>query len=246
MFVVCTLDIESTGLSPDDHEITEIAYVIKEWGAKKPLIIEHAYCLTTGKLTPEITELTGITDYLLSQAGMPVKDIVGSLCLDLYKHGVTHILAQNGVGFDRKFLVKVMPDSILSAIPWIDSKADIQWPASFKSNSLKFLACELGFLNPFPHDALSDVFTTIKVVELAEKAGICTFAGMVEYSQIPWAYVVSNASFDQKDAAKAMGYRWESIDEFRHPKAWVNKFKENELEVAQQKAMEAGFKIRKG
>jgi len=247
MPIICTLDLETTGLSFEDDQITEIAYVIKEWGARKPLCIRHFYLESSVKVNEFIEGLTGITDDLLEKAGKDPTSTLLTLMSDLSEFGAEYILAQNGAGFDKPMLTSKCNELAvyMNDLPWIDSQHDIEWPERFKSKSLTFLACELGFLNPFPHDALSDVLTTIKVVELAEKEGITSIDEMISDSKIPWVYVQINADFHTKETAKQLRYRWEKIDDVYCAKGWINKFKENKLPQAKQDAEAVGLKIRR-
>lgn len=249
MPVICTIDLETSGLDFEKDYITEIAYVIKEWPSRKPLAIRHSYIKCPVELSEFIVGLTGITDDLLEKVGDGPVQVLSKLNEDLDEFEVDYILAQNGVGFDRPMLVsKCKEYGILcraGGMNWIDSREDIEWPETFKSTSLTFLACELGFLNPFPHDALSDCMTTNKVVEVAIEKGIVTLDGMIENSKIPWVYVQCNATYDTKEVAKKLRYRWERIDEVYCPKGWINKFKEHKLDQAKADAEAVGLRIRR-
>ncbi len=258
MKVICTLDLETTGLDFENDTITEFAYVIKEWGNKKPLLISHNYLKTSVEVSEFITELTGIDNRLLEVAGHKCEEVFKKFLTDITDFEVEYVLAQNGACFDLPMLKAKLGgtdfksemynnfrDAFFRDVSWIDSQHDIEWPARFKSKSLTFLACELGFLNPFPHDALSDVMTTNKVVELAEKEGITTLDRMIEYSRIPWVYVECNADFNSKEKAKELRYRWERLDEVYRPKRWINKFKENKLKEATADIEAVGLEMRR-
>jgi len=122
---------------------------------------------------------------------------------------------------------------------------DVHWPKSFKHLNLKALCAEMDFCHNEAHTALIDSIATDKMLSRAIDRGITSIPQMIEHSLIPWIYVEANATFDQKEAAKKLRYRWEQIDDVRVPKRWINKFKETKLDAAKAAALEAGFSIRR-
>lgn len=229
--IICGIDLETTGLSPDKDHIIEMAYVIKGWCDPKPIAVGHSYFTTSIPLTKEIQELTRIDDKLLSLAGRDISVGLSALAHDCDKYGVAFMLGHNGRAFDKLFLQKVVAeigggealDRYLN-IPWLDSKEDIIYPGTVKTTRLTYLAAEHGFLNPFPHSALFDVMTMLNVAERYP------FDQMVERSKMPTLIVRALVSFDDKQLAKDRSYYWEKWADKSFPKMWVKGIKEGDFD----------------
>ena len=95
----CIVDIETTGLSPKSHEITEIAAI--QVNEKFEVISEMSRLLRTSQPVPwHITQLTGISDSLLRAEGIP---------MDLGLEEANDFLQElpsfaHNASFDRRFL----------------------------------------------------------------------------------------------------------------------------------------------
>ncbi|MGL4393891.1 MAG: single-stranded-DNA-specific exonuclease RecJ [Brevinema sp.] len=95
---VC-FDIETTGLDPEQDEITEIAAIITKNGIE----IAHFECLvkTAKPLSPQITQITGITNEMLAEKGIPVTEALEKF---LEFIGDRTLIGHNIIGFDMKFM----------------------------------------------------------------------------------------------------------------------------------------------
>ena len=93
----CVVDIETTGLAPEECEIIEIAAVRYRSGRKaavfSTLIKPHS------RITPFITELTGITNDMVKDA----PDITSAI-MDFYEFAGSDMLMGYNVNFDINFL----------------------------------------------------------------------------------------------------------------------------------------------
>jgi len=245
------LDLETIGLDFKNNVITEAATVTKKLGAKKALAIKHSYLYeedryTAEQFTPEIYKLTYITRDLCLENGVDPQLVLKEISDEMKT--VDFVLAQNGVDFDRPFLAEQMniygidPSPVLDAV-WIDTKQHIRWP--FRSTHLGYIAAELGFLNPFPHDALSDTMTTFKVFETAIKEGYVTFDKMVERATGDDVWLMADVGFHTKDKAKKGGFHWENSNGLKFPKLWVKKICECDLDDEMALYKNIGFSAMK-
>lgn len=93
------IDIETSGLSPDNDRITEIAAI----HIKDGVILSEFSTLIKQDivLSPEITALTGITSEMLISEGIPIKEALEKLTAFV---GSCPIVMHNA-GFDCRFLV---------------------------------------------------------------------------------------------------------------------------------------------
>ena len=244
--IVLGIDFETSGLKPGVDFITEVAYVIKEVGRTKPLKIQHAYLRHefSGELSAEIQGITKITPDLLESQGQDPKVVAQQLLDDIDFYGVDFMMAHNAA-FDEGFFLELLKQfdhdevrlrgvDLGRATPWICSKEDIDWP--YRSTSLFYIGAELGFLNPFPHDALSDVMSMFKCVGEAVKRGILpSFSFMVEHAAKEDMYVHGNPGFHRKEEAKLLGFRWQQVDDVRVEKRWVKKIKVDDFAALKQR-----------
>lgn len=97
----------------------------------------------------------------------------------------------------------------------VDTRTDLPVPLAGK---LKYLACERGFINPFPHRALFDVMTMLRILSeydierMAERAG-------------PERPFEGARHLSGEGSSQAKGYYWKD-----GKGSWVRGFKADEVE----------------
>lgn len=162
------IDIETTGLDPEEHEITELAAM----RIRNHEVDTTFQILVNPKrpIPPEVVELTHITDDMV--AGQPTLDEV----IDIFKDFIGNdiLVGHNIFGFDAAFINSKIPTS-----PITNKVIDTMWVArkvlksridSFKLSSV----CEcLGVGVNNAHRALSD----------AEATYLC-YENMAEYAKV--------------------------------------------------------------
>ena len=82
--------------------------------------------------------------------------------------GVAFIVAHNGISFDKPIFYANATRWDMTApleLPWADTMIDIPYDPSIQTKKLSYLAAEHGFLNPFPHRAVFDVMTMLKMIQ---------------------------------------------------------------------------------
>jgi len=228
MTFICGIDIETTGLDPEKHEVTEIGYVIKRVGEHKPYcqradFIYHGHALEISK---ENHAITGITNEHIEN-GISLEKWYAQFLENISHWGVEYLVAHNGKNFDRPFLEKRLDrwsvtHQWFSDVHMIDTRTDLNH--GFGSNKLSYVACELGFVNPFPHDALSDVSTMLKVLAHFD------FKTVLARSKSKDVYIRAHCGYETKEIAKEAGFRWQTVNYITFPKMWVKCIKESELE----------------
>ncbi len=233
MPIVCGLDFETNGLDPKTCYPIEIAWVIAEYGgrtltASSSLLHDKAW--GENYVSEDIARLCGVTNLMLKRYGTcdpteAIREMV-DMCQAL---GVEYIIAHNGTVYDRVIFERY------SSYPfrWIDSRTDVPWPESIKTRKLTYLACEHGFNNPFPHNALSDVLTMLNLV------GRYSFDIVVDRSSSPMTIVRAMVSYQDRDQAKAAGYSWEKWNDLLYPKCWVKQIKQCDLHIENNR----GFRV---
>lgn len=227
--LILGLDAETTGLDLVNDRITELGLVMWDSESKQPVRIGGFLINTPKEITEEITKLTGITRAMLDKYGVNEKQAFETTISSL--NGADYIIAHNGADFD-KVLLENWASRENTALPvktWIDSKSDLPAEAYGRSASLKYMACDHGFLYD-AHRAVSDVLAMLKILSLYDVDKV------VERAKQPTVYIQALVTFDNNKLAKERGYHWKP-----ETKQWIKPIKQNELEQEQK---EAGFKLK--
>ena len=235
--ILCGVDIETSGLDKEVDHITEIGWSIKRHGIKRPLIDKRFYVRGATTIPDKVKQLTEIYPHHCEVLGKDLGVIINELLLDIRLTKAEAFVAHN-VAFDRTWLEHKAPE-LTNTIPWIDTLHDIDWSKTdVRSRHLPYLCAEYGFINPFPHNAMADVWAMLRVLDEFE------IAEVYERSKSPMVTVAALVDFEQKDKAKEQKYRWQSYNDREYPKRWVKVIKECDLDREQEVCKTAGFEIR--
>jgi DNA polymerase-3 subunit epsilon len=226
--IIAGIDFETTSVDPQTCLPTEIAII--RWDPHRNSIVESISVLLEVPLGLVIDNygITGLDSSILRQHGFSWMDVEDFILRRLQTSN--YIMAHN-VEFDRIILKRLINwDSYLGEKPfddnrWIDTMTDVPYPDNIKTRSLLHLAAEHGFLNPFPHRALFDVMTMIKI------AGMYDLNEVIRYADSPNIWVRAGVSMDDRQKAKDRNYRWDPVNKF-----WVKQIKELNLEKEEEGA----------
>lgn len=209
-------DIESTGLDFAKDRVIEVGAILYSTTQKKCLESQGFLVKTDVVITDEITKLTGITNAAVNKFGYgssDALDVVGDMML-----AADAVIGHNVVRFDKRMTTAwadregvVLPDKL-----YIDTYTDLPGAVSGK---LTLMAAEAGFLNLFPHSALADCQTVLK---LAEQYDI---EKVVERAKSPNVVVQAMVTYDTNALAKKEKFRW-----YPEKKQWYKICKEIDLE----------------
>lgn len=238
MFIkVLSLDVETTGLEINEARITEIGACLFDIDNNLPILLLSRLIKSEVKIPTEVTLKTKLTNELIEEFGVSIKDGLAELSYLAIKGRPDYILAHNGNSFDRPIIMaEIKRHSIdmcgFESIPWIDSKTDIPFEIQPDSMRLNHLAMDAGFINPFQHRALFDCMTTLKVISSFK------FEDIVAYSKIPKIKIRALTDYHQKDLAKARSYQWDSAN-----KIWTKEIGQDKLQIEIDKCKGAGFDV---
>lgn len=231
MPIVLGLDLETTGLLTATDRIIELGTVLWDTDTNKSLLLKNDLMWNSDypTITEEINRVTGITQADLEAYGNPSAQTLSQLLELGRRYKPERIVAHNGENFDKPLLIAELnrhgfTETFVHSTPWVDTKTDLPFETPPRSNHLGHLAYDMGFINPFPHRALSDVLTMLKVMSQFK------FEDILAHAAIPWVTVRAVVPFDDKQKAKDRRYSWEKIGEKSFPKMWVKRIKVNKLE----------------
>ncbi len=265
--IICAIDFESTGTDTAKDRITEIGAV---WFEQTPLdkaigdlkllgsYSKLVYDVDYPPLSEEVQEVTGLSDQVLKEEGIPFDMAVFYMMAAFEKTGAypDAFIAHNKA-FDenifkaevermwKKNLIPVMHRDFIVQIPWLCSIVDIQHPEKFRSKKLSHLALDYGCaVDPSVLHRAEDDCNLL--VEMLSRANV-DFSALLARSKVPDVIVRAivpspfgkgNDGGKGKDKAKACGYGWQRAPgtdgpEFKN--CWVKKIKESELAAEKEK-----------
>jgi DNA polymerase-3 subunit epsilon len=197
------LDVETSGLDPTKDSILEIGVILFSYDLNQSSGFCKILKMYSGLEDPgfaipeEIKKLTGICD-----EDVQGEKIAWDLIAD-WTQEVDFVVAHNA-SFDKSFVnAHEVLNPFFKNKMWLCTLKHPDWEAlSIQTRKLQYLASELGFVNPFPHRALSDCLTTFKIAERFLKQ-------MIQRSQEKEILIRAvGAAYSVKDLLKQRGYQW--------------------------------------
>lgn len=199
MPLLLSFDLETTGLDKVQDRPIEVGAILYSTGQRKCLESAGYLVKSDVPIRPEITKLTGISQAAVDKFGYESRDALDML-LDLINLADAFV-GQNVKRFDKPMLENWALREKVS-IPnklWIDTLTDLP---GVEGKHLGYLAADHGFLNLFPHSALSDCQTVLKLVEFYDIDKI------IERAQSPEAILISHQKYENNADAKARKFGW--------------------------------------
>ncbi len=207
--LVLGLDLETSGLDKSECDILEFGAALWNVKEKRPIYLFSKFNGDFKSEIPlEIENLIGLKAAEVRKWGKPLRECLDELS-KLIK-AADYIVAHNGTSFDKPFLEHTYK-SIGFKMPekkWIDTQIDLPFPDSVGTRKLSYLACEHGFMNPFPHRAITDVLTTLKLMAQYD------FETIVSIASSPLVQVIAQVSYDERHKPRQAGFRWDSQRKF--------------------------------
>lgn len=236
------LDFETTGLDASKDSVTEVGAILWDMPKNAPLLFYHTFVDSGTLITPEIEAISGINNAMLYEYGRG-EQVVAKELQDLIIKA--QAICAHNAPFDRRFLIALFEKCGLSVpeIPWVDSAVDIPFPKQITTRKLTHLAAEHGFVNPFPHRAITDVLTMMRIVGGYDYKEISSFAGQPNIS-IRAKITYGEPHFEAyKEFAKSNGFKYHKTINDMTVNYWLKNIKENQFESEKEKCGKAGFDI---
>lgn len=210
------VDVETTGLDPQRHEIIELAMVPFTYTSDGRICeIRPPYEQFHEPFAPipsEITRLTGITDAMVTGQRIDPNTV------EAFANASALVIAHNA-SFDRRFLERL--SEVFVVKPWACSMSQVDWvDEGHEGTKLAYLAAGAGFFYE-RHRAVHDCRAAIELLAAPlPVSGEPAMRRLLENARRPsWRIWAENSPFDLKDVLKARGYRWNG-DDNPNPRAW--------------------------
>jgi DNA polymerase III alpha subunit (gram-positive type) len=204
--LLCAYDIETTGLDREKSLITEIGLCL--YSTEQNRILESAGFLVQPvgvPITPQITELTGITQSAVDRFGYSQEDAVASF-ID-FAEKADAIIGHNSNSFDLPIIQNSAKRAcrVLPAKLSIDTMTDIP---GVKGEQLITMCAKAGFVYE-AHGALPDAMAVLKLAAFhAHRSIVTTYERIMERAKSPLVVLQSHQSRQDNAAAKQAKFRW--------------------------------------
>ncbi len=166
-------DLIYSGVDIKTDRVIEIGAVLYDWNLNQPVKILSELIDEVDHLpiSEEVEMITGINDPTLEKwgaKGTKIHEILGNL-KDLMDQA-DYLMAHNGHGYDIPMLRAMFNryDLEMPEKTWIDTMVDIEFPRKMTGRSMALLEHSHGFINPFPHRAVTDVLSMLKIASKYE------------------------------------------------------------------------------
>jgi len=200
------LDTETNGLSPKSNQAIEVACVLFDTDFNAPVM---TFATLIESQSNEVAHINRIPPELLRDA--MDKQAAWARVAEIIE-AADCVVAHNA-SFDRNFT----PGPIANLRPWICTLNDVTWPETSSNKQLTTIAIAHGVAVVGAHRALTDVDLIVRLFQRMNERGIDVGKTLDEAisNLVPKALIQAMVTFDQKDAAKAAGFKWNAA-----PKRW--------------------------
>jgi DNA polymerase-3 subunit epsilon len=220
--LIAFFDFETEGTDLLQDNITECGVLLYTTGHKRVVMAEQFLMEIDRPISAKVNELTKINKPMCDKFGLVPND--GLSRLQNYFDMADAVAGNNIVEFDlpmyRKLCQQLHEDPIEKLA--IDIKTDLP---GVEYKKLQYMMADAGKLNPFPHAALPDAWSSLVLFEGHDLEKI------LERAKSPRVYLKAHVNFDTNYLAKERKYGW-------HPaaKTWYKIVKEMDVELEGKEA----------
>jgi DNA polymerase-3 subunit epsilon len=220
--LIAFFDFETTGTDPSQDRITEVGALLYTTTFKRVVMAEQFLVEGYVDISAKITELTKVNKPMVDKFGLMSAD--GLARLQNYFDMAEAVGGMNITDFDipvyKNWCLREGEEPIERLI--IDTMTDLP---GVVTRALPYMAADAGFLNPFPHSALPDAWTALRLVEGHD------IEKVLERARSPRVYLKAHVTFDTNYLAKDRKYRWTP-----ERKMWYKVVKEIDVELEGKEA----------
>lgn len=200
--IVCCVDFEATGLDLVNDRVIEVGAVLYSTGQRKCIESQGFLVKADKPIDANITKLTGIHQAAVDKFGLSSEAALEIVC-DMAAQAEAFI-GHNVLRFDKPMFENWISRTRWEDFKnrpkmWIDTMCDLP---GVDGRKLSHMAADLGFLNLFPHSALADCQTVLKMIELFD------FDQIVERAKSPLIVIRGEQDRSDNDLAKKRKFGW--------------------------------------
>jgi DNA polymerase-3 subunit epsilon len=216
--LIAFFDFETTGVDPAQDRVTEFGAALYSTGRKRVVMAEQYLVEQETAIPKEASECSKIDKPMCDQFGLVSADALARL--QNYFDQAEAVAGTNIFDFDmplyRNWCIREGEEPIERLI--IDAKTD--FPET-EYKKLQYMCADRGFLNPFPHAALPDAWSSLRIFEGENLEKV------LERARSPRVYVKAHVSFDTNSLAKKRKYVWSPAPN----KIWYKIMKEVDFQI---------------
>lgn len=219
------LDLETTGLDPNDDEIIEFGMLPFTYSLDGRIFeIGDAFNRLrqpSGPIPDQVVALTGITDQMVSGKTVEPEEV------EKFVRPAALIIAHNAA-FDRKFCERF--SDVFRNKPWACSMSQVPWrEEGVEGLKLKFLAAEFGFFFD-GHRAVDDCLAGLTILSrslpISRETALSRLLSEARRKSV--RIFAEGAPYDARRLLKMRGYRWSDGSEGLY-KCWWKEVADNEV-----------------
>jgi len=219
--LIASFDFETTGLDVNQDRVIEVGAILYTTTFKRVVMAESFLVDNEQPIPKIITDITKVNKPMIDKFGLTSAD--GLARLQNYFDMSEAVLGKNITDFDlplyRNWCLREKEEPIEKII--VDLETDL---IDVEPKHLGYMAADDGFLNPFPHAALPDAWTALRLFERnAEKYGL---EKVIEHAKSPRVYLRAHVTFETNYLARERKFRWNN-----DRKIWWKVCKEQDLEA---------------
>lgn len=232
--IVFIYDTETTGLDPAVDRIVQHGLLVFDLEFGK--VIDIISLLTWEKDFPVVAasgKVHGWTLPALIKYATHPGNAVNKITDAYYRYRPVAVVAHNGIKYDRnmwraervrcaapEWHATIDEECVFLKLPWLDTQHHAEYEGC-PNKALLTIAAHHEFLNPFPHDAVSDCFTVVSILKrnptlLLAMAKRAAATKSIIFANIPQGFNPAN-----NEMVKAKGFKWQEVDGHRYDKSWI-------------------------
>lgn len=190
------IDTETTGITLEDSVIelglilfdTESMSVISQMSTLIPTSRENS-----GEFKNKISKESLTAALELKHLTSPIEDLIIRIA-----NNSNFAIAHNA-SFDKKFLPEI-------GVPWLCTQSDFRFPKANQQSSLIQLANDYNVPIFGNHRALADCQLIASIFQKHSKDEL---ESLINFAAQPNLIVVAKCSYQQKESAKSLGFKWD-------------------------------------
>ncbi len=210
------VDVETTGLDQDIHEVIELGMIAFEFDRDGQIgshfRVFRGFNEPSRPIPSEITRLTGIKDEDVRSQHIEQGEV------DAFMAGAALVIAHNAA-FDRPFAEALSPQ--FSSMPWACTATEIDWAAEgVAGGRLEYIAMAFGCFYE-AHRAVDDCNAVANILTFRlPRSNRSTLSALLDAARRSEIRIFAvGAPYDLRIPLKRAGYRWNDGTN-GYPRAW--------------------------